>query len=205
MDYFQPEQDFHFDYHIPFLSVPYALRLTTQEMFTAREGYLKANLDKVEYFKHKFFDNDKFKIAIKWRGNTYYEMDRVINVEAFAKLFELPNVQVYNAQTFEGYEEFEKLANKYNIIDLSQSFGNFSDTAAAMENVDLVICNDTSLAHLTAAMHKPCAMLLPYNTNWRWHTDFSYCDWYETLKLYAASIDETWEQVMDRVIADIKF
>ena len=205
MDYFYDENDLKFDVHIPFLSIPYALGLNTEEMFTGRYGYLKADKEKSEYYKKEFFNNDRFKIGIKWQGNTYYETSRVINVDAFSDLFELDNVQVYSAQTFAGAEEFEKLASKYNIIDLSKSFKDFSYTAAAIENLDLVICNDTSLAHLAGAMNKPCVVLLPFNYNWRWHMDLSYCDWYESVKLYSAFENENWNDVMKRVIKDINF
>lgn len=205
MEYFTPEKDFKFDLHIPFLSVPYVLGLKGDDMFINRKQYLSADKNKVAQFKEKFFNNDKFKIGIKWQGNTYYETDRVINVDAFAGLFDLKNVQVYSAQTFEGAEEFQKLSDKYDIIDLSKSFNNFSDTAATIENLDLVICNDTSLAHLAGAMNKPCSILLPYNYNWRWHTDLTHCDWYESVKLYLADKDESWTSVMNRVISDINF
>lgn len=205
MEYFRTDSDFTFDYHIPFLSVPYTLGLDTESMFVSREGYLKADPKKVEAYKERiFYNDDQYKIAIKWQGNTYYDTDRVINVEAFGPLFDLKNTQVYSAQTFEGSEEYKKLADKYNIVDISGTFKDFSYTAAAIENIDLVICNDTSLAHLAGAMNKPCAILLPYNYNWRWHTDLSYCDWYESVKLYRMGKDETWEDVVLRVIKDIK-
>mgnify|MGYP003332603660 CR=1 FL=1 len=44
----------------------------------------------------------------------------------------------------------------------------------------------------------------PFNVE-ELNTDFSYCDWYETLKLYPAGLNEPWEMVMERVIKDIKF
>jgi len=200
MDFFKYENEFEFDFHIPFLSVPYVLGLKNDEMFIGHEGYLKAEPEKVQYFKDKYFNNDKFKIAIKWQGNTYYETDRVINVEAFSPLFNLPDVQVYSAQTFEGSENFEKLASKYNIIDLSADFKDFSYTAGALENIDLVICSDTSLAHLAGALGKPCIVLLPYNYNWRWHTDLTRCDWYDSVKLYRLNVDETWNSLMERIV-----
>ncbi len=204
MDYFYEEKDLNFDFHIPFLSIPFVLNLGTDGMFISRDKYLKSNPDKTAEYKKTYFANDDFKIGIKWQGNTYYETSRVINVDAFSGLFNLPNTKVYSAQTFEGAEEFEKLASKYDITDLSKSFKDFSYTAAAIENLDLVICNDTSLAHLAGAMGKPCVILLPYNYNWRWHTDLSYCDWYESVKLYIADKHENWNSVMDRVIKDIK-
>ena len=205
MEYFRVDSDFNFDYHIPFLSIPYTLGLNTETMFTSHEGYLKADPDKVKaYRENLFYNDDQYKIAIKWQGNTYYETDRVVNVEAFAPLFDLKNTQVYSAQTFEGSEEYQKLADKYNIVDISKTFKDFSYTAAALANIDLVICSDTSLAHLAGAMNIPCAILLPYNYNWRWHTDLSHCDWYDSVRLYRMGKDETWEDVVLRVVKDIK-
>ena len=199
MDFFYNESDFEFDYHIPFLSIPYVLGLTNNEIFVNHKGYLNADINKINYFKEKYFNNDKFKIAIKWQGNTYYETDRVINVEAFAPLFDLPNTKIYSAQTFEGSEEFKKLSEKYDITDLSGDFKDFSYTAGALANIDLVICSDTSLAHLAGAMNIPCIVLLPYNTNWRWHTDLSHCDWYDSIKLYRLDKNETWEELVLKV------
>lgn len=204
MDYFVSEQELDFDVHIPFLSVPYVLGLSNEEIFVYRDGYLKADSEKVKKYKEDFFNNDKFKIMIKWQGNTFYDTERVINTEAFDPLFDLKNVQVYSAQTFAGSEEFEKLSSKHNIIDISKSFKDFSYTAAAVENSDLVICNDTSLAHVAGAMNKPCIILLPYNYNWRWHTDLSYCDWYKSVSLALTGRYENWETLMERVVKNCK-
>ena len=119
-------------------------------------------------------------------------------------MFELENTEFYSCQTFEGSDEFEKIKNKYNVIDLGPTFTNFSDTAGAVENMDLVICNDTSLAHLAGAMKKPCWILLPYIYNWRWHTDLSHCDWYDSVKLYRQPDHGDWKSVFGDVERDLK-
>ena len=80
---------------------------------------------------------------------------------------------------------------------------NFSDTAGALQNLDLVICNDTSLAHLAGAMNIPCWILLPYNYNWRWHLDLSKCDWYESVKLYRQKQAGDWDEIFDRMYNDL--
>ena len=199
MNYFYDEKSFNFDYHIPFLSIPYALGLKNNEIFMYHDKYLSATQDKIDFFKQKYFDNDKFKIAIKWQGNTYYETGRVINAEAFAPLFEIPNTQIYSAQTFEGAEEISKL-NQYGIVDLSGDFKDFSYTAGALANVDLVISSDSSLAHLAGAMGIPCIVLLPYNYNWRWHLDLTKCDWYDSVKLFRLKEKENWAELMKKVV-----
>ena len=62
MDYFWEEKNLNFDYHLPFLSVPYVLNIGTDGMFMHRDKYLSANPNKVNAFKEKFFNNNKFKI-----------------------------------------------------------------------------------------------------------------------------------------------
>ncbi len=203
IEVFDFEKEIYFDYHIPFLSVPYVLGCKCDDMFIHHDdGYLKPNPAKVAYYKENFCNNDKFKIGIKWQGNTYYDRERVLNVEDFSGLFDLPNTQFYSFQTFDGAEEFEKIREK--VVDLGSTFNNFSDTAGAIENMDLIISNDTSLVHLAGAMRKPCWVLLPYIYNWRWHTDLTKCDWYDSVKIYRQKDHGDWQSVFESVERDLK-
>lgn len=204
MDLFKPEQDFEFDYHIPFLSIPFVMGKSSDNMFIHHDdGYIKADYQKTQNFKEKYFNNDKLKIGIKWQGNTFYEKNRVLKIEDFFPLFEIENTQFYSCQTFEGSEEFEKIKSKYNVINLAPEFKDFSYTAAAIEGMDLIICNDTSLAHLAGAMCKKCFVLLPYLYNWRWHTDLSKCDWYDSVKLFKQKTPNDWQSVFLEVHNEI--
>ena len=197
MHYFEPENKIHFDYHVPILSLPYALGLDEDDMFVAKGGYLKANPEKVNSYHKRFFDNNYFKIGIKWQGNTMYDWDRVIDVKEFIKLFQIPNTKFYSFQTFEGSEGINELKKYYDIVDIGSTLNNFSDTAGAIENLDLVICNDTSLAHVAGAMNKPCWVLLPYLYNWRWHQDLTKCDWYDSVRLFRQDNPGNWDFVFE--------
>ena len=199
MGIFQPENTIHFDYHIPIMSLPYALSLQGDGIFSLRGGYMHANPAKSAAYKAKYFDNDKFKIGIKWQGNTMYDRGRVITVESFFKLFDIPDTKFYSCQTFEGSQEIEKIKARYDIVDLGSTFKDFSDTAAALDNLDLIISNDSSLAHLAGALGKKCLVLLPYVYNWRWHTDLSICDWYESVKIFKQKTPDDWRGAFDDV------
>lgn len=194
-----PEQMMDFDVHTPILSLPYLLGLKGNEVFESSEGYLRANSELVEKYKKKYFDNNELKIGIKWQGNTYYDKDRVIPTEAFMPLLELKGTKFYSFQTFEGSEDIEKLTQKYDITDIGSELIDFGQTAAALMNLDLVICNDTSLAHVAGALGIPCIVLLPYEVNWRWHDDLSSCDWYDSIKLIRQETTGDWDSVFERV------
>ena len=196
---FIPEQNLDFDVHTPLMSLPYLLGLKGESVFESSDCYINADEKMAEDYKNKFFDNENLKIGIKWQGNTYYDKDRVLPTEAFAPLIELEGTKFYSFQTFEGAEELEKLTTKYDIVDIGKDLINFKQTAAALINLDLVICNDTSLAHLAGALGIPCLILLPYEVNWRWHEDLSKCDWYDSVKLYRQKTLGDWSGVFEEV------
>ena len=190
------------DFQCPIMSLPYLLGLNNETIFYGKEGFLKAVPKKAKFYKEKFFNNDKLKIGIKWQGNTLIGGERAMTAESFAKIFEIPNSQIYSVQVMDGSDQIRFLKEKFNLIDLGPTFKDFSDTAGAMENLDIVICNDTSVAHLAGAMGKKCYVILPKYYDWRWHMDISRCDWYESIKLYRQKT--TWEEVIARIYDDIK-
>jgi tetratricopeptide (TPR) repeat protein len=195
-------ENINFDAHIPLMSIPYVLGLNTENI-PFSEGYLKANQKKAITYKEQYFNTDKFKIGIKWKGNTN-DLSRVLPTEYFNKFFNLPNTQFYSLQKGDGIEELENFPPNSNIINLGENFKDFSDTAAAIENLDLVICNDTSVAHLAGAMGKPCSIMLPFVSNWRWYNDMSYSPWYKSVKLFKQNKPYNWEEAFNNAYEELK-
>lgn len=191
------------DVHIPLMELPYVLGINEEKDIPYAQGYLKANPEKVESYKQNYFNNDKFKIGIKWQGNTAYSLDRIIPLKAFYKIFDLPNTKFYSVQKGEGSEELQELPSEFELISLGDTFNDFSDTAAAIANLDLLICNDTSVAHLAGALGKPCWVLLPFVQNWRWTTDLSYSPWYKSIKPFKQIEPGNWDEVFERVYKEL--
>ena len=153
----------------------------------------------IKSFKEEYFNTDKIKIGFKWQGNTYYDQDRVIPVEKFIPLIEMENTKFYSFQTFEGSENLEKLTSKYDITDIGSKMIDFKQTAAALMNLELLICNDTSLAHLAGALGVPCFMIVPYEVNWRWHENHKKCDWYDSVKIFRQKSMGDWDGIFEDV------
>ena len=204
IDGFIPERDLEFDVHTPLMSLPYLLGLKGNAVFESPEGYLTPNEELKEEFRKQYFDNDKIKIGIKWQGNTTYDKDRVISTESFFPLIEINGTKFYSFQTFEGSEEVKKLTDRYDVTDIGKDLIDFRQTAAALSNLDLVICNDTSLAHLAGALDIPCFVMLPYEVNWRWHSDLSKCDWYNSIKLFRQKTAGDWNSAIEEIVTLIK-
>lgn len=189
------------DYQCPIMSLPYFLGLDNKTIFAYPDKFLHASKRETKIYQDKFFNNNKLKIGIKWQGNTLIGAERAMTAESFSKIFELPNSKIYSVQVMGGYDEIKNLQSKFDIVDLGSTFKDFADTAGAIANLDVVICNDTSVGHLAGAMGKKTYIILPILYDWRWHKDISKCDWYSNIKLFKQKT--SWEEVISRIYDDL--
>ncbi len=82
--------------------------------------------------------------------------------------------------------------------------GDFADTAAIIETLDLVVSIDTAAAHLAGAMGKPCWTLLPHVAcDWRWLRERTDSPWYPSMTLYRHGARPDWPAMVERVLADL--
>jgi ADP-heptose:LPS heptosyltransferase len=79
------------------------------------------------------------------------------------------------------------------IVDWTEELTDFADTAALVENLDLLITPDTSVAHLAGGMGKPVWVLLPHAPDWRWMLNRSDSVWYPTMRLFRQPTAGDWE------------
>jgi ADP-heptose:LPS heptosyltransferase len=75
----------------------------------------------------------------------------------------------------------------------------FSDTAACLANLDLLISVDTSAVHLAGALGKPVWLLCRFDGCWRWLTQRSDSPWYPTVKLYRQERSGDWDSVVQKI------
>lgn len=81
----------------------------------------------------------------------------------------------------------------------------FADTAAILEQLDLVISVDTAVAHLAGAMGRPCWTLVPgVLTDWRWMRGATTSPWYPSMRLYRQAEGEDWSRIVGAVAADLR-
>jgi ADP-heptose:LPS heptosyltransferase len=89
------------------------------------------------------------------------------------------------------------------IKNYSRSLVDFSDTAALIVHMDLVISVDTSVAHLTGALGKPLWLLLPFHADFRWLRERDDSPWYPTAKLFRQPSDGDWHAVASQVVKEL--
>jgi hypothetical protein len=79
----------------------------------------------------------------------------------------------------------------------------YAETAALIENLDLVITVDTSVAHLAGAMGKPVWIMLPFAPDWRWLLNRCDSPWYRSARLFRQPSAGDWTSVLSRVMQEL--
>ena len=130
---------------------------------------------------------DGFKIGLKTAGNPKYVNDAMRSLPgglAERLRTELPGRVISLEPNDSGAEDM-------------------ADTAAIIDQLDMVVSVDTSVAHLAGAMGKPCLLLISgFGPDWRWLRERSDTPWYGNHGLYRGASTGDWTPAVERLIAD---
>ena len=201
-----------FDFHCPLLSLPLAFK-TEIDTIPATERYLTVPEAKSNAWRHRFGEqHQKLRVGLVWAGNPRKEVrganwgdrQRSVSFDQIASLIQIQHCEFYSLQ--KGQDAVAQLrvsTLRDRVTDWTDDFADFADTAALIENLDLVIAVDTSVAHLAGALGKPLWLLNRYNTCWRWLLDRDDSPWYPTLRLFRQDTAGDWENVIARVHATL--
>ena len=188
------------DYYICVLSLPYAFH-TNVNNIPQNTPYLFANPKKINAFK-KIFNRTVLNVGLAWAGRELHSNDRnrSIAFEKLKPLFSLKNnVCFYSLQVGKRAQDIQTFGESDNVIDLSPHIQTYADTVALISHLDLVISVDTSVAHVTGAMEKPCWLLLPYVPDWRWLVEGNKSQWYPSMTLFRQKERMVWDNVIDDI------
>ena len=179
---------------------------TTLESIPAEVPYIHADRARVEYWRTKI-PQSGFKVGLVWAGSPAHGNDRYrsCRLECFAPLTKIGAVRLYGLQAGEAAAQMDELAGTMPVTNLSKELKDFADTAAAIENLDLVISVDTSVLHLAGAMGKATWALLPFAPEWRWMLNRQDSPWYPTMKLFRQDTWNGWDGVFRRVAEELSF
>lgn len=193
-----------FDFHCPLLSLPLAFS-TRLETVPASVPYLFADNELIKNWDSRLGRGSAMKVGIVWSGRAQHKNDHNRSMSA-SKLAELQEVGVTLVSLQNDVREEDKsiLAANRDIIHFGSELRDFSDAAALVSLMDLVISVDTSVAHLAGAMGKPVWILLPYASDWRWLIDREDSPWYPTARLFRQPAIGDWDSVMYKVGSELR-
>jgi tetratricopeptide (TPR) repeat protein len=203
-----------FDYYCPLMSLPLAFK-TTLATLPARTPYIKSDPQKALYWRERLGAKTKLRVGLVWSGGFRAHQPelwaindrRNVPLSKFASL-KHPQIEFYSLQKGRPAESepAQLLARHWDgphLADFAAELGDFTDTAALLEQLDLLISVDTSTAHLAGAMGKPVWILNRFDACWRWLLDRTDSPWYPSARLYRQESAGDWDGVIQRVRSDL--
>jgi hypothetical protein len=189
----------HIDFKVPMLSLMHIFN-TRMETIPNNIPYLYADQNLITYWKEKLQDDKNFKIGINWKGTgTLPEKD--FKPDLFLEIAMLPGISIYSLQK-DGEKDLASIDNcpiKTFGSNFDIQHGAFMDTAAVIKHLDLIISNDTSVAHLAGGLGITTWIMLPKIADWRWFLDRTNTPWYPSMKLFRQSAQNDWQSVIENI------
>jgi tetratricopeptide (TPR) repeat protein len=192
-----------FDRQCPLMSLPLVFR-TTVDTVPAPVPYLTAPVGHLVQWRDRLGPGREARIGIVWTGNPKHMNDRnrSVSLDMLQPLAALGH-PLYCLQRVLRPADIPAFAQFGNIRFFGPELTDFSETAALIMQMDLVIAVDTSVAHLAGALGKPVWLMLPFAPDWRWLMDRDDTPWYPTMRLYRQPKLGDWASVIARIRDDL--
>ena len=194
-----------FDLHCPLPSLPLAFN-TRLETIPSNGPYVFASEGRMKTWTERLPNSQKPRVGVCWAGNPDFRADRPrsIGLTPLIPLLSVPGVQFISLQRDLRLGDDEVLRQHPHVIRLGDQLEDFSDTAAVMSLLDLVISSDTAPVHLAGALGRPVWILLQYSPDWRWLLGREDNPWYPTARLFRQPTAGDWDSVIRQAAAALK-
>jgi Flp pilus assembly protein TadD len=191
-----------FDAHIPLASLPGLLGVTIDRVgdsapYLRPPATLPARI--VSRLGKRTADR---RVGLVWQGNPRQTRDvvRSCPFEKFLPLLQLSGIQFFSLQCDTvGRSQLARSGDTGRLIELGAVLEDFADTAAVLQELDLLITVDTAIAHLAGALGRRVWTLLCHTPDWRWHLDRSDSPWYPTMRLFRQPAWGDWDSVIEQI------
>jgi hypothetical protein len=194
-----------FDYYIHLMSLPRAFGTELASVPSA-VPYLRVDSERRAQWEGRLRGVKKFKVGLVWAGDADHLRDRYrsISLGVLVALAEVQGVQFYSLQKGAPAEQIALAPPGMDIADLGPELLDFADTAAVLDQLDLMIGVDTSVVHLAGALGKPVWTLIASPPDFRWMLDREDTPWYPTMRLFRQREPGDWAGVIGRVKAELE-
>ena len=191
----------NYEYYASLISLPYLFGITLDNI-PAADSYLAGRPDKiVSGISSDSKCEHKRRVGLVWAGSKTHRNDhnRSIDLNQLKLLLTRENCEFYSLQVGRENSENDQILGEFGVSDLSSQLTDFSMTASAILQLDLIITVDTAVAHLAGALGKQVWTLIPFIPDWRWLMERSDSPWYSSMQLFRQPKRGDWESVLIEV------
>lgn len=206
--------------YCPILSLPLAFKTTLENIPSGNQAYLQADPQKSGYWKKRIASHtsrNKLRVGIVWAGAQRPQKlafrglntRRDIHIKTLIPLLQdgMENMEFYSLQkgvpAQRQLQELDPVLRDI-ITDWTDELNDFADTAALIENLDVIVSVDTSTVHLAGALGKPVFLLNRKDTCWRWLESGEHSPWYPSVTVFRQTELLQWGDVIQNVISRLR-
>jgi len=193
-----------YDFYINLLSLPRIFG-TTLATIPADIPYLKVENTQARLRPTELPSDGALRVGLVWAGNPVHPNDRFrsMDISVLKPVLEVAGVRFVSLQKGVAATA-EMVPPDVDWVDVGAQLEDFSDTAAVISQLDLIICVDTAVAHLAGALGKPVWVMVAQPADFRWLEGREDSPWYPTLRLFRQSQRDDWRDVVARVKAALE-
>ncbi len=200
-----PSQDPRLTKWCSLLSMPLKCKINAK--IPQQNAYIKANLERISKWKSILMRQQNHKlIGLHWQGNLEFEKSiynegRSMHFNDLLEIKNLKGIEFVSLQKGVGQRQLKSnlhLSFVEGQYQLNQSL-DFRDTAAVIDQCDLVITTDSVIAHLAGAMGIETWVALPWVPEWRWGLQGNSTQWYPSIRLFRQQSKDNWSSVIKTI------
>lgn len=183
-----------YDVHMALLDAPFVLKIRSDDI-PVPEGYLKVSPTRVKEYAKKYIKSTKnIKVGIAYQGDKSANYNgRDIDFTRFNRLF--------NLEGFDFYSLTKEIVESEKVVSLGDTFNDFTDTACAIKNMDIVVSTDNVILNLAGSLGVKTYGLFNKHANFRWYKlSGDSVGWYDSVKPLQVEENNCWSEVFSELI-----
>jgi uncharacterized protein (TIGR03032 family) len=196
-----------FDTYLPLMSLPNVFQ-TTVDTIPANVPYIDAAAlrRRKENPSLRLPRSDNPRVGIVWADDSNHHINRhrACPLRGFSPVLGIPEIAFYSLQKGAGREDLAHLPSHIQVHDLEPQLSDFGDLAVIIDQLDLIISVDSSVAHMAGALGKKTWTLISQVADWRWMLEGETTPWYPTMRLFRQTRLGDWSGVIERVAKALK-
>lgn len=198
------------------LSTPTLTYTVRHDLETQKDvvPYIYADPMLVRHWQEQLADIPGKKVGLCWCSSPAYNntmrekvvSPRSIPLALFEPILSYEPCSFISLQCGFGIEQLKEIHGRHPCVyeNIDTTHGRFMDTMAIMQNLNLVITVDTSIAHIAGALGIPVWIILPKCSDFRWFTDRNDAVWYPSMRIFRQKSYEDWNPVLEKVFIALK-
>lgn len=194
-----------YDVQVPLLSLPRIFNTDIQTI-PANVPYLFAEPERITAWREKLAGDPDVKVGLVWSSNPGHPLSRfrTTTLSSFAPLAQAPAITFYSLQKGAPANQTASPPAGMTLVDRTAELTDFAETAALLENLDLVVTVDTAVAHLAGAMGRKTFTIVPFLSDFRWFLNRDEPPWYPTMRLFRLRSMYGWDEAIARAAEALK-